>query len=48
MFAGEATNSTQFSTAHGAYNTGIRESNRILDQYNYYSKNVGKLSNLSL
>jgi hypothetical protein len=30
MFAGEATSATQFSTVHGAYHTGIRESERIL------------------
>ncbi len=30
MFAGEATHKTQFSTTHGAYNTGVREAKRIL------------------
>jgi hypothetical protein len=30
MFAGEATSQDQFSTVHGAYFTGIRESERIL------------------
>jgi len=30
MFAGEATHYERFQTTHGAYLTGIRESNRIL------------------
>lgn len=30
MFAGEATNQDHFGTVHGAYETGIRESERIL------------------
>ncbi len=30
MFAGEATDHYRFQTTHGAYLTGIRESNRIL------------------
>jgi len=38
MFAGEATNHTQFSTAHAAYNTGIREASRILEEYNTDNK----------
>jgi len=38
MFAGEATNSTQFSTGHAAYNTGTREANRILEEYKSVSK----------
>jgi hypothetical protein len=33
MFAGEATAATRFSTVHGAYHTGIRESERILKNY---------------
>jgi len=31
MFAGEHTHREHFSTVHGAYLTGLRESNRILD-----------------
>lgn len=30
LFGGEATHSDYFSTVHGAYFTGIRESERIL------------------
>jgi len=30
MFAGEATHHERFQTTHGAYLSGIRESNRIL------------------
>jgi polyamine oxidase len=30
MFAGEATEPDYFSTVHGAYLSGIRESNRVL------------------
>ena len=31
MFAGEATEPDYFSTVHGAYLSGIRESNRVLE-----------------
>ena len=31
MFAGEHTSETSFSTTHGAYLTGLRESKRILN-----------------
>ena len=38
MFAGEATNCTMYSTTNGAYDTGIREAERLI---NYYKqKNV--------
>jgi hypothetical protein len=33
MFAGEATNPTQYSTTHGAYATGIREADRLSQLY---------------
>ncbi len=33
MFAGEGTSHRQFSCAHGAFNTGLRESNRILKSF---------------
>lgn len=32
MFAGEATQKDYFSTVHGAYLSGIRESDRILNK----------------
>ncbi|KAI4377439.1 hypothetical protein MLD38_015062 [Melastoma candidum] len=37
LFAGEATHRTHYSTTHGAYFSGIREANRLLQHY-YYSK----------
>ncbi|KAJ8528000.1 hypothetical protein K7X08_015451 [Anisodus acutangulus] len=33
LFAGEATSRTQYSTTHGAYLTGIREANRLLEHF---------------
>lgn len=33
MFAGEATHRTHYSTTHGAYYSGIREANRLLQHY---------------
>jgi hypothetical protein len=33
LFAGEATHSKHFSTVHGAYFTGVRESDRILNSF---------------
>ena len=33
LFAGEATHQTLFSTTHGAYDTGVREANRLLQLY---------------
>ncbi|XP_071737275.1 probable polyamine oxidase 5 [Rutidosis leptorrhynchoides] len=33
LFAGEATHRTHFSTTHGAYFSGIREANRLLEHY---------------
>ncbi|XP_059274536.1 probable polyamine oxidase 5 [Lycium ferocissimum] len=33
LFAGEATSRTQYSTTHGAYLTGLREANRLLEHY---------------
>ena len=33
LFAGEATHETLYSTAYGAYDTGIREANRLLEFY---------------
>lgn len=35
LFAGEATHRTHYSTTHGAYFSGIREANRLLQHYNY-------------
>lgn len=34
MFAGEATHHEYFQSTHGAYITGLRESNRLLDEIN--------------
>ena len=33
LFAGEASHSTLYSTTHGAYNSGIREADRLIDFY---------------
>ncbi|KAI3754190.1 hypothetical protein L1987_53968 [Smallanthus sonchifolius] len=33
LFAGEATHRTHYSTTHGAYFSGIREANRLLEYY---------------
>ncbi|GMH04077.1 hypothetical protein Nepgr_005916 [Nepenthes gracilis] len=33
LFAGEATHRTQYSTTHGAYFSGLREANRLLQHY---------------
>ena len=33
LFAGEATNPTQYSTTNGAYDTGLREAMRIINYY---------------
>ncbi|XP_060211548.1 probable polyamine oxidase 5 isoform X2 [Lycium barbarum] len=33
LFAGEATSRTQYSTTHGAYLTGLREANRLLEHF---------------
>jgi hypothetical protein len=33
QFAGEATNNNHFSTVHGAYDTGKREAQRLIDYY---------------
>lgn len=35
LFAGEATHRTHYSTTHGAYFSGIREANRLLQYYRY-------------
>ncbi|KAH6817177.1 polyamine oxidase 5 [Perilla frutescens var. frutescens] len=34
LFAGEATHATHYSTTHGAYFSGLREANRLLQHYN--------------
>ncbi|KAK9705436.1 hypothetical protein RND81_07G056800 [Saponaria officinalis] len=34
LFAGEATHRTHYSTTHGAYFSGLREANRLLQKYN--------------
>ncbi|XP_057787661.1 probable polyamine oxidase 5 [Salvia miltiorrhiza] len=34
MFAGEATHAAHYSTTHGAYFSGLREANRLLQHYN--------------
>ncbi|KZV54149.1 putative polyamine oxidase 5 [Dorcoceras hygrometricum] len=34
LFAGEATHRTHYSTTHGAYFSGLREANRLLEHYN--------------
>ncbi|XP_008779558.1 polyamine oxidase 1 [Phoenix dactylifera] len=40
LFAGEATHRTHYSTTHGAYFSGIREANRLLQHYRYTSSFV--------
>ena len=35
LFAGEATHRTHYSTTHGAYFSGLREANRLLQHYNF-------------
>ncbi|XP_051152502.1 probable polyamine oxidase 5 [Andrographis paniculata] len=35
LFAGEATHSKHYSTTHGAYFSGLREANRLLQHYHY-------------
>ncbi|CAN6457119.1 unnamed protein product [Victoria cruziana] len=35
LFAGEATHRTHYSTTHGAYFSGIREANRLLQHYGW-------------
>lgn len=37
LFAGEATHRSHYSTTHGAYFSGIREANRLLQHYRYTS-----------
>ncbi|KAL6125019.1 hypothetical protein ACLB2K_077527 [Fragaria x ananassa] len=36
LFAGEATHRTHYSTTHGAYFSGLREANRLLQYYNHH------------
>ncbi|TKY54488.1 polyamine oxidase 5 [Spatholobus suberectus] len=36
LFAGEATHRTHYSTTHGAYFSGLREANRLLQHYSLY------------
>ncbi|XP_047336294.1 probable polyamine oxidase 5 [Impatiens glandulifera] len=36
LFAGEATHRTHYSTTHGAYFSGLREANRLLQHYHLY------------
>ncbi|CAO2837043.1 unnamed protein product [Amaranthus hypochondriacus] len=42
LFAGEATHRTHYSTTHGAYFSGLREANRLLQHYQLI-KNVTKI-----
>ncbi|XP_004488041.1 probable polyamine oxidase 5 [Cicer arietinum] len=35
LFAGEATHRTHYSTTHGAYFSGLREANRLLQHYHF-------------
>ncbi|KAG8198798.1 hypothetical protein JTE90_007102 [Oedothorax gibbosus] len=37
MFAGEATHDSYYSTVHGAYDTGIREAERLFSHYSEFS-----------
>lgn len=36
LFAGEATHRTHYSTTHGAYFSGLREANRLLQHYHHH------------
>lgn len=38
LFAGEATHRTHYSTTHGAYFSGLREANRLLQHYHFSGK----------
>ena len=40
LFAGEATSSTHFSTTHGAFESGVREANRLIQYYRSDSGNT--------
>ncbi|CAN1340636.1 Probable polyamine oxidase 5 [Linum perenne] len=40
LFAGEATHRTHYSTTHGAYFSGIREANRLLQHYQWVKKGL--------
>ncbi|CAI9100581.1 OLC1v1037710C1 [Oldenlandia corymbosa var. corymbosa] len=40
LFAGEATHRTHYSTTHGAYFSGLREANRLLQHYNFISNGI--------
>ncbi|CAL1414145.1 unnamed protein product [Linum trigynum] len=40
LFAGEATHRTHYSTTHGAYFSGIREANRLLQHYQWAKKGL--------
>ncbi|KHN24608.1 Putative polyamine oxidase 5 [Glycine soja] len=39
LFAGEATHRTHYSTTHGAYFSGLREANRLLQHYHWIYNN---------
>ncbi|XP_072995521.1 polyamine oxidase 1 [Typha latifolia] len=45
LFAGEATHRTHYSTTHGAYFSGIREANRLLQYYGCTISNGNSNSN---
>ncbi|KAI8485057.1 hypothetical protein Bbelb_371630 [Branchiostoma belcheri] len=45
QFAGEATHSEFFSTVHGAYLTGQREANRLLNLYDWIGFRIALFSN---
>ncbi|WOL20405.1 hypothetical protein Cni_G29210 [Canna indica] len=42
LFAGEATHRTHYSTTHGAYLSGVREANRLLQHYRYTSASLAQ------